>query len=323
MAMDGPEIVALSGGVGGAKLAMGLARTMPADALLIVANVGDDFEHLGLRISPDIDTILYTIAGLNDWRRGWGRADESWSFMETLRALGGEDWFLLGDRDLALHVWRTDRLRRATLSWVTDEAAKRLGVDCSVCPASDVPIRTILTTDEGDLDFQHYFVRRRAEPKLLAVRYEGALQAFPSPSVLDGLSNPRLRAALICPSNPILSIGPILAMEGARTALAECPAPVVAVSPMKGDSAFKGPTARNMRDLGLAPNVLGVARHYEPFIDGIVVDRSDEALAPAIREMGMTVVMADIAMPEPDDCSRLAREVLSIVRDGSIPKRPR
>ncbi|CAI2931850.1 2-phospho-L-lactate transferase [Aminobacter niigataensis] len=324
MRANGLEIVALSGGVGGAKLAMGLARTLPAKALLVVANVGDDFDHLGLSITPDIDTIIYTIAGLNNWGQGWGRADESWNFMDTIGDLGGEDWFQLGDRDLALHVWRTDQLRRgATLSTLTAAAAERLGVTCTICPSSDLPIRTILETAEGELDFQRYFVRRRAEPEVRAIQYRGAETAVPSPLFMAGLSNPSLRATIICPSNPVLSIGPIIAMDSARKALVDAPAPVIAVSPIKGESAFKGPTARNMRNLGMTPNALGVARYYQPLIDGMVIDHADAALAPAIREMGIAVAMSDISMPEPEDCERLARDVLAIVDDGSIRKRSR
>ncbi len=324
MTGDKPEILALSGGVGGAKLAMGLARTLPADALLVVANVGDDFDHLGLRITPDIDTLIYTIAGLNNWSQGWGRADETWSFMDTLAQLGGEQWFRLGDRDLALHVWRTEQLRGGvTLSALTAAASARLGIRCAICPCSDSAIRTILETPEGELDFQHYFVRRRAEPEIRAIKYSGADTAIMSPTFAAGLSYPALRAVIFCPSNPVLSIGPILAMESARRALADTGAPVIAISPLKGDMAFKGPTARNLKDLGMSPNALGVARYYRSFIDGMIIDHADAAQAPAIRDMGIAVALADISMPAQEDCERLAREVVAIVDNGSIRKRQR
>ena len=231
-------VVALSGGIGGAKLALGLSRILPADNLLVVANVGDDFEHLGLHISPDVDTLMYTLAGLDNTKLGWGRHDETWSCMETLTALGGEDWFRLGDRDLAVHVERTRRLRQGeTLSSITADFCRRLGVGPRVLPATDDPVRTRLRTDEGWLDFQDYFVRLQCRPVVRELAFEGAEDARPHPDLLAALRDEQLRAVIICPSNPFISIEPILAVPGMRQALSACAAPVIAVSAIIGGRA--------------------------------------------------------------------------------------
>ena len=319
-----PSYLALSGGVGGAKLALGLSKAVPAEELLVVGNVGDDFEHLGLYICPDLDTLVYTVSGLNNWRLGWGRKDETWNFMDTLAGFGGETWFRLGDRDLALHVRRSRLLSDGVgLSTVTEAIASALGIGCAICPCSDDPIRTIVVTDLGELEFQRYFVEQRAAPRIRGLRYEGADTAKPSARFVDALSGDGLKAIIVCPSNPVLSIGPILAMGQARGALQRSPAPIVAVSPLKAGKAFKGPTQSNMRDLGMTPDALGVAQYYRPVIDGIVLDHSDADLAPAIRELGMSVAFADISMPNPGGCERLARDVIGIVDRGEICKRTR
>src|SRR6516162_3447004 len=231
-------VVALSGGIGGAKLALGLSRILPAGNLLVVANVGDDFEHLGLHISPDVDTLMYTLAGLDNTKLGWGRQDETWSFMETLTALGGEDWFRLGDRDLAVHVERTRRLRAGeTLSTITQDFCRRLGVPARVLPMSDDPVGTRVRTAEGWIEFQDYFVRRRCEPVVHELAFHGAATARPQPEFLAALADPGTTAVVICPSNPFISIEPIFAVPGVRAALTDCPAPVVAVSPLIGGRA--------------------------------------------------------------------------------------
>ena len=218
-------VVALSGGVGGAKLALGLSRVLPADELLIVANTGDDFEHLGLCISPDIDTVMYTLAGLANREVGWGRHDETWSFMDTLASVGGETWFRLGDRDLAVHVERTRRLRGGeALSAITEDFCRRLGVAPRVLPMSDDPVRTRVRIDEGWIDFQDYFVHRRCEPAVHELAFHGAESAQAHPDFLAALTDARLTAVVICPSNPFISIEPILAVPGVRAALATCAA---------------------------------------------------------------------------------------------------
>jgi LPPG:FO 2-phospho-L-lactate transferase len=302
-------VVALSGGIGGAKLALGLARVMPAADLLVVANTGDDFEHLGLAISPDLDTLMYTLAGLDDPQRGWGRRDETWSFMAALAAIGGETWFRLGDRDLAVHVERTRRLAAGeSLSAITANFCRRLGVAAQVVPMSDGRVRTRLRTDEGWLDFQDYFVRRRCEPRVREIDYRGAAQARPQPRLIAALADPRLRAVVICPSNPFVSIEPMLAIAGMREAIAGCRAPVVAVSPIIGGRAVKGPTAKMMAELGMAVSATAVAQRYADLIDGYVLDHADAGAAAAL---GIAVTAARTLMRTLADREALARDVLA------------
>jgi LPPG:FO 2-phospho-L-lactate transferase len=299
----------LSGGVGGAKLVLGLSRVLDPSILTIIANTGDDFRHLGLAISPDIDTILYTLAGLVDPEKGWGRRDETWKFMEAIEQLSGETWFRLGDADLALHVERTRRLAGgATLSNVTAHLAGRLGVVPRVLPMTDDPVRTRLGTDEGWLDFQDYFVRRHCEPPVREIRYDGADAAAPSAAVLAALREPHLRAIIIGPSNPLLSIGPLLAIPGLRAALANASAPVVAVSPIIAGQAVRGPTAKLMRELGLPASADEVARGYADLIDAFVVDPVDAhgSFPPAIRVLAAPALMRTI-----EDRERLARAALA------------
>src|SRR5204863_7311071 len=228
MSNETGPVLALSGGVGGAKLALGLYRILPPDTLTIVANAGDDFEHLGLSISPDLDTLLYTLAGLDNPELGWGRRGETWTFMNALGALGGETWFRLGDGDLATHVERTRRLNAGEgLSAIIDDFRRRLGIAARLPPTSDDPVRTRLRTAEAWLDFQDYFVRLRCEPAISELAFAGADAARPHPDFLAALADPRLKAVVVCPSNPFISIDPILAVPGVRTALRECRAPVV------------------------------------------------------------------------------------------------
>jgi LPPG:FO 2-phospho-L-lactate transferase len=309
-----PRCLALSGGVGGAKLALGLSRMLPPEELLVVANTGDDFEHLGLLVCPDIDTVTYTLAGLANPETGWGRADESWHFMETLAAIGGETWFRLGDRDLALHLERTRRIAAGeTLSAVTRAIGRRLGVRPAIAPMSDRPVRTIVETAGGPLAFQHYFVRERCEPQVTGFRFEGAAQARPSPDFMAALQG-GLASVVICPSNPFISIDPILAVPGVREGLRRCGAPIVAVSPIVGGRAIKGPTAKMMTELGLPSGAAEVARHYQGLIDGFVLDAGDAGDADAIRRLGPDVLVTETVMQSLDDKVRLAREVLDFAR---------
>jgi LPPG:FO 2-phospho-L-lactate transferase len=313
------SVVALSGGVGGAKLALGLARVLPAEELLIVANTGDDFEHLGLAISPDIDTVMYTLAGLANQELGWGRQDESWSFMETLAAIGGETWFRLGDRDLAVHVERTRRLRAGeTLSAITDDLCRRLGVGPRVLPMSDDPVRTRVRTDDGWIDFQDYFVHRRCEPVVHELAFHGAAAARAQPVFLAALADPRLKAVVICPSNPFISIEPILALPGVRAALAGCAAPVIAVSPIIGGRAVKGPTAKMMAELGTPPSAGAVARRYGDLLDGYVVDFAD---MDQVAGIGARVTLGQTLMTTLADREALARTVLQAA--GVLLEKPR
>jgi LPPG:FO 2-phospho-L-lactate transferase len=299
-------IVALSGGIGGAKLALGLSRVVDPERLLVIANTGDDFEHLGLAISPDIDTLTYTLAGLDNQELGWGRRDETWSFMETLAALGGETWFRLGDRDLALHVERTRRLRAGErLSAITVDICRRLGVRPRILPASDDPVRTKLRVDEGWIDFQDYFVRRRCAPAVRAVAFEGAGQARAHPDFLAGLAE--AEAVVICPSNPLISIEPILAIPGVREALARTRATVLAVSPIIGGRAVKGPTAKMMAELGRAPSARAVAARYADLLDIYIADSADAA---DVEGLPQRIVLAPTLMTTPAEKEALARVVL-------------
>lgn len=307
-------IVAFSGGVGGAKLAHGLARVLPAGELAVVANTGDDFEHLGLRICPDIDTLVYTLSETADATRGWGRAGESWQFMETLAALGGPDWFRLGDRDLAMHVLRTEGLRAGrSLSAVTRELASALGVATPLVPMSDDPVRTLLDTDEGPLDFQEYFVHRQCRPRVRGLEYRGAAAAQPAPGLAALTAADGARAIVLCPSNPYLSIDPILAVSGIRAWLGRRAAPVIAVSPIVGGEALKGPAAKMLRELAGASSALAVAEHYAGLLDVLVIDERDAGLAPRIEALGMSVHVTDTIMRSVADRERLAGHMLGIL----------
>ncbi|MBL8307283.1 MAG: 2-phospho-L-lactate transferase [Rubrivivax sp.] len=302
------RVLAISGGVGGAKLALGLARVLPPEALDIVVNTGDDFRHLGLAISPDLDSVLYALAGLADGERGWGRAGETWQFMAALRALGGEDWFALGDLDLATHVERTRRLAAGeTLTQATAALAQALGVQVRLLPMSDDPVATVVDTDEGRLAFQHYFVRRRCEPRLTGLHFEGAQHARPAPELLALGQDASLRAVVLCPSNPWLSVDPLLALPGVRAALAACPAPVVAVSPLVAGKAVKGPTAKLMAELGLQVSHRSIAQHYAGLVDVLLVDADEPGLA---MPGGPRIVVVPTLMNTLDDRERLAQAVL-------------
>ena len=303
--------LALTGGIGGAKLAVGLANELPADELAFLVNTGDDFEHFGLRISPDIDTLAYTLSGLVNPAAGWGRRDESWRFMETLEALGGETWFRLGDRDLALHALRRERLAAgATLTAVTRDLCRRLGVAQAVLPMSDDLVSTIVQTNDGPLAFQHYFVRDRCAPAVTGFEFDGIDAARPSPSLRQTLQR-GLDAIVICPSNPFVSIEPILKVPGMTALLRAANAPIVAVSPIVGDKAIKGPTAKMMRELSIPATALAVARRYRGLIDGFVLDEQDASSAAAVRRLGIAVAIAQTVMTSLQDRIALARETLA------------
>jgi len=303
------RVLALSGGVGGAKLALGLYRTLPPDTLTIIANTGDDFEHLGLAISPDLDTLLYTLSDQDNPELGWGRRGETWNFMAALEALGGETWFRLGDGDLATHVERTRRLRAGeSLSAIIDDFRRRLDIGARLLPMSDDPVRTRLRTPGGWLDFQDYFVRLRCAPVIAELAFTGAETARPHPAFLSALRDPTLRAVVICPSNPFISINPILAVPGIGAALRECPAPVVAVSPIIVGKAVKGPTAKMMAELGLPVDAATVARHYHDILDLYIADEEDAA---ALTGLDVPVVLTRTLMQTLADREALARTVIA------------
>jgi LPPG:FO 2-phospho-L-lactate transferase len=309
-------VVALCGGVGGAKLAFGLDALL-GERLSLVVNTGDDFEHLGLAISPDVDTVLYTLGGRADRARGWGRADETWNFMAALGELGGQTWFNLGDRDLALHVARTQALgagRRLT-EFVAD-AARRFGIAARVLPMSDDPVRTMVKTDEGELPFQRYFVERRCAPVLRGLSFDGAERAQPSPEIVQALQAENLRAVIICPSNPYLSVDPILAMPWLSKLLQRAAAPIVAVSPLIGGAAVKGPTAKIMAELRIPTTSAAIADHYRGLLDGLVIDERD---ADDKQGLALPVRVAQTLMTTDADRIALARETLAFAL--SLPRR--
>jgi LPPG:FO 2-phospho-L-lactate transferase len=299
--------------VGGAKLALGLARILTGDELTIVVNTGDDFEHLGLSISPDIDTVVYTLAGIADRERGWGCADESWNFMQALRAIGGEDWFQLGDRDLAVHVERTRRLSAGeNLTSITAALSRRLGVGAAITPMTDDRVRTVVHTPEGSLAFQHYFVRHRCAPRVTAVTVEGAPTSRMSAIFERALARSDLSALIICPSNPYLSIDPILAIPGVRVALENIRAPRLAVSPIIGAAAVKGPTAKIMGELGVAVEPASIAAHYRGLIDLFVIDHADAPTAETVRRTGIDCEVAQTLMLDDLDKIELAQSLLKL-----------
>ena len=302
------HVLALSGGVGGAKLALGLNNIVPPGKLTVVANTGDDFEHLGLHVSPDIDTLLYTLAGLDNPKTGWGRRDETWTFMEALAALGGETWFRLGDGDLAVHVERTRRLRAGEpLSHIIRDFADRLGVRASIVPMTDDRVRTRVLTTEGWLDFQRYFVEQQCRPAVTAFSYDGAASATPHPDIVAAISRPDLRAIVICPSNPFISIEPILALPGMRKALEASTAPIVAVAPIIGGKAIKGPTAKMMSELGFEVGAETVAKRYGELLDGYIVDHLDAAL---VTKLPIPTIATNALMVSLADREHLAKTVL-------------
>jgi LPPG:FO 2-phospho-L-lactate transferase len=308
-------VVALSGGIGGAKLALGLSLVLDPTDLVVVANTGDDFQHLGLSISPDIDTVMYTLAGINNPATGWGRRDETWRFMQALEQLGGETWFRLGDTDLATNMARTRRLAAGdSLSDITADFCRRLGVRCRVVPMSDHIIRTRVKTDHGWLDFQDYFVRYQCAPVVEEFLFAGVESAAPSPGFLAALRDPALRAVVICPSNPFISIDPILSLHGVRDALQTCAAPVVAVSPIIGGQAVKGPTAKMMRELGLSVTAAAVGKRYADFLDGYVVDDRD---ASGLNLPGIAIRATKTLMQTLDDRRQLATAVLGLADELS------
>lgn len=304
-----PRIVALSGGVGGAKLVRGLTRQLPADELIVVCNTGDDFEHLGLTICPDIDSVIYAVAGLADEARGWGRADESWNFLDSVRAMDGESWFRLGDRDLAQHVQRSAWLRDGLpLGEVTARLCRAHGVRHQITPMSDAPVRTLLSVADGWLDFQEYFVRQRAAPVVQEFCYRGADTA--TASLAWSSLEQSLEAIVICPSNPYLSIDPILAIAAWRQRLRERRVPVVAVSPIVGGDALKGCAAKLLREFGLPVTPVSIARHYSGVLDGIVIDDQDAKFAPEIERLGIAVRVAPTVMRDDRDRDGLAQLVV-------------
>ncbi len=303
------RVLALSGGVGGAKLALGLDQVLGQGELSIVANTADDFVHLGLTVCPDLDSVMYALAGINNTEVGWGRARETWSFMAAVEELGGETWFQLGDKDLATNVERSRRLSDGdSLTEVTASLCGALGIRARLLPMSDQPVSTVVHTESGPLPFQEYFVKQRSEPVITGFEFAGIDQAIANPAWLSLLEDDALRAIIICPSNPYISIDPMLSLDGVRDALRECPAPVVAVSPIIGDQAVKGPTAKMMTELGIESSASNVASHYGDLLDGFVLDSEDAGYATAID---VPCLSTSTLMVSLDDRTQLAGQVLA------------
>lgn len=305
----GLKVAALAGGIGAAKLLIGLAAVIDSEQITVIANTGDDIELHGLRVCPDLDTVMYTLAGIVDKERGWGIEDDSFQCLKWLGRYGGAEWFNLGDRDLATHIRRTERLRGgASLTEVTGELARALGVKSRILPMTDSYTPTMVQTNEGRMHLQEYFVGRRCEPVVSGIGYEGIEDSNPARGVLEAIAEADL--ILICPSNPFISIGPILAVPGMRRAIASAGGSVIAVSPIVGGRAIKGPAADMMRDLGHEVSAAGVARMYRDFVEIFVLDEKDASMAPLVQEMGIRPVVANTIMATQSDKSRLAEVVL-------------
>lgn len=312
--MTGRRITYLSGGVGGAKLALGLARVLPAEDLSIIANTGDDFGHMGLRICPDIDTLVYTLSGKANVAQGWGRAGETSSFMTAMRELGGPDWFFLGDHDLAMHVERTRRLGAgAALTEVTAHLATALGVGPRILPMTDDAAPTIIETADGPLAFQDYFVRLRAVPAVTGFTLHGGGDIAPTAQVMAALDAPDM--VIVGPSNPFISIDPILGLTDVRArlrALKQAGTAIVCVSPIVGGDAIKGPTAKMFRELGETPGVHAIAMRYRDIISHLVIDDQDRAAASDIVDLGLGVPVTGTVMKTVEDRIALAQAVLAV-----------
>jgi LPPG:FO 2-phospho-L-lactate transferase len=306
------KVVALAGGVGGAKLADGLAQVLPPQDLSIVVNTGDDFDHWGLQVCPDLDTVCYTLAGLANSETGWGRAEESWATFDAVTQLGGADWFRIGDKDLGTHLERTRRLNAGeSLSDITAHFCQSWGIQPLVTPMSDDPIATMVHTDIGVLPFQEYFVRQKCQPRVTGFFFAGVERAQPAPGILDALQQADL--VVICPSNPWVSIDPILAVPALRSALRDLPGlPVVVISPIIAGKTVKGPAAKMYSELGIQPSALAVAQHYQKNLTGMVIDSLDKNMTDLIAALGCAVISTNTLMKSASDRKHLAEQVLQL-----------
>lgn len=306
------RVAALAGGVGAAKFLLGLCRTMPAENLTVISNTGDDIELFGLRVCPDIDTVIYTLAGVINESTGWGLAGDSFAALDWLARYGAPRWFNLGDKDLATHIYRTSELRNGrTLTEITAHLAASLGVAATILPMSDAYMPTRVVTDEGEMHFQEYFVRRRCEPRVREIRFDNLEAARPAAGVLEAIQSADL--VILCPSNPFISIAPILAVTGIRDALRETAATVIAITPIIGGRALKGPAADMLGDLGHEVSARGVAALYSDFLDLFVLDEADVALAQTIEALGIRVAVTNTLMNTLQDKQQLAARVVAYV----------
>ena len=306
------KILAITGGVGGAKLALGLSKVLSETELLFAVNTGDDFEHLGLHISPDIDSLTYALAEQNNQELGWGREGETWQFIETLDALGGESWFRLGDKDLALHMRRTELLQDgASLTEATAAITNAMGIRHRVAPMTDDPVRTIVHSDQGDLAFQHYFVRERCEPKVSGFSFSGIDDATVNPQIVDWMKD--CTGVIICPSNPYVSVDPLLKLPGFLDLITALP--VIAISPIVGGIAIKGPAAKMMQELHVPATALGVAEHYGNLLSGFIIDKTDETdMANIHKQTQIETIATQTIMVTLADRVSLAEDTLGMLQ---------
>lgn len=304
----------LSGGVGGAKLVLGLSQVLNNDDFMTIVNTGDDFVHLGLKICPDIDTIIYTLAELVDQERGWGLKDESWNFLDKTKLLGGESWFNLGDKDLATHVHRTQRLAKGEdLTSITKNLASSFGVEAKIVPMTNDLVSTVVETREGDLAFQHYFVRDRCLPIVKRFRFEGIKSSVINPSIKEYGEENNKSAVLLAPSNPFVSIDPIIGVPGMTEELVKMKGPKIAISPIINSKAIKGPAAKMMQELGIPSTSIEVTNHYKGLIDAVVIDHADAALSEKIEDMGIKVFVTNTVMHSLKEKITLANECLNFI----------
>ena len=315
--MSDNNLIAISGGIGGAKLCYGLDQILQPEQLRVIANTGDDFLYLGFYISPDIDTLIYTLAGVNNKETGWGREDETWKTHNVLGELGADNWFKLGDKDLALHLHRSKALKNGeTLTSITQDIAERFKLKNIILPMSDHIIQTVVDTDKGSMPFQEYFVKESTTPKVREISFESK-HPKTTKEVLEAINDPELSGFLIAPSNPYLSIDPILSIDKIKQTLMHSNKPRVAVSPIIGRDSVKGPTAKIMREMGLEVNVMTIANHYENLIDGLIIDNTDEEYIQAIESFGIKVKVTNILMHDNDDKTRLAEEAIEFLNELS------
>ena len=315
--MSDKNFIALSGGIGGAKLCFGLNQILEPKQLQVIANTGDDFLYLGFYISPDIDTLIYTLAGINNKEEGWGRADETWKTHNVLGQLGADNWFKLGDKDLALHLHRSKAMRNGeTLTSITQDIAERFEIGSKILPMSNHMIQTILHTEKGLLSFQDYFVKEANKPKIKKISFKSK-HPETTKEVLEAINDPGLTGFLIAPSNPYLSVDPILSIDKIKQTIMESNKPRIAVSPIIGEDSVKGPTSKIMKEMGLEVNVTTIAKHYENLIDGLIIDNTDEEYVQAIESSGIKVKVSNILMNNNDDKIRLAEEAIEFLNELS------
>ena len=315
--MSENNLIAISGGIGGAKLCYGLDQILQPGQLRVIANTGDDFLYLGFYISPDIDTLIYTLAEVNNKETGWGREDETWKTHNVLGELGADNWFKLGDKDLALHLHRSKALRNGeTLTSITQDIAERFKLKTIILPMSDHMIQTVVDTDKGSMPFQEYFVKESTNPKVREVSFESK-HPETTKEVLEAINDPEVTGFLVAPSNPYLSIDPILSIDKIKQTIMQSNKPRVAVSPIIGGDSVKGPTAKIMEQMGFEVSVMTVANHYENLIDGLIIDNADKKYIQAIESSGIKVKVTNILMHDNDDKTRLAEEAIEFLNELS------